>query len=1053
VASKCYRLDDDQQKKWDAIQALSKEEITRAEKTFIQDIMGKQQTFFNRVDIGKYLKYYDKNILTNKVASNTKEAPIPKESIGDTDEDRVGDVNDGMSLTPTSFIAYDPLAKTRRPRLQDWAEEQADSLKSSNDPKISKFIKIPDKIKTLNEVAKNTLDSLQEEYNTAKESGNEDKIKQVEKNIKGLAKESGLSKKALLGKSWDNLTKDQQLALSIQSLEDRSLHLNQLYEFFDVEYFAQFMEELTGLPFYSLQRRMAMANASAETIKELVGQKITTDPNFKKARTDEKALERVSQELNSRNKAQGIESPTDLTDEELLLADAIAGTYKMYEPHVRYLRFMRTKDNIKELKKEFPDAVEAGKEGELALALEIRHKGNLDDLWNYLYDLDWGVIGSGFDPRLISDPTLKISKSHGLRGARGEGRLLRREQIEFPSGKMSKNVLARLLSYVEQMEIQIKIEPELDTLAGYWDMVGTKFENYEIVKKGLENWIQKSQNMATGFNSADRLVRRIWRQAMASIFMSVGMAVRNFPQAISLHPDRTELFKVAVANKVPAPLREKSDIYYRTHVAELGGIRRDYLHVGERGFLIPEWWNRLADSVSLYGISDNLPRLWSFKASLNKASIATEQFKQDGDVAKWLKNSGAIHLRDTERNFVLIQYLGQLDKNIDLAVPGIRKLTGSDMASLYLAQRLADITNFKYRRSERAIMEMGVTGSTLWNLIVFPRGYAQRLYFQAEKIKNVFKKEATWAEASSGFKDIIGIVITSQIVGALLSGLTGKKKNPYDPFNVLFGWTFGGLFVGIASDLTKLIGDVGTVINPMNDDKEGKALAWAKIPQEVTRMGSSVVPFYSQILNVLEAMTDRKNVDIEAIRKLRALIDDNYTPQEQDNLNMDLWEKIRKAVLGGDPIAPEFLEKAMQNIDDNELKLGTRDAIGGYYTLGKLAGSISSGLRDIPDALITEQEGFSPLVLFYKECEAQWAELFILPSSDRAQWRLDHPYEEAMLLFWEKYDKSVFTKGSKEGEEITNLLSTWFDVYNIDEYKHGHWTNFTLPTIPLTNEN
>jgi hypothetical protein len=1032
VASKCFRLDDDQQKKWDAIQALSKEEITRAEKTFIQDIMGKQQTFFNRVDIGKYLKDYDKNTLTNKVASNIKEVVSSVEDI-------------------SPLVSRDPFMTKQRPRIQDWEDEQKGVNQSVLSKNISSHIKESDKLKVWRTNTESAINNLNTEYNEAKASGDEDRITAVEAKTKAIAKEAGLSKKALLGKSWDKLTPNDKLALSISAIPDKSLTFGGLKEFFDMEYFMEFLEEMTGAPFYSILRRMAAASGSAETAKELILQRITTDPHFKNIRTDEKSLERVAQELNARNKTQGVEHPANLLEEEVYLADAIEDIYNHYKPYVRYLRFMRTEAKIEELNKEFPDAVEAGKGNELKLALDIRNTGNLDDLWNYLYNLDWGVINHGFDPRLISNPELKINRTHGLRTTRGKGRLLRREQVEYPEGKMGQNVLGRLASYIEQMEIQWRIEPELETLAGYWKMVGDKFKDWGQIEKGLETWLERIQNIGLGYNFYDRIVRRIWRQAMTAIFIEPAMSLRNSFQALIMHPDRTELGKL-IYQHIPVDLKEKVDIYYRTFVAELGGIRKDWLHTGEKGFLIPEWWNRLADNLSLYGKSDDLPRLWSFKASFNKAYRATEQFKQDGDVAKWFKNSGAIHLRDTERNYVLSHYLGQLDTKFDQGVAGLRDASGEDMANFYVAQRITDMTNFKYRRSERGIIEMGKTGTTLWNLIVFPRGYAQRLYFQAEKIKNAFSGTATWAEARTGFNDIMKMFVVAQLFGTLLSTLTGRKKNPYDPLNILFGWTFGGLFIGIATEITKMFSDIVTAINPFGGDDKAKKEALTRIPQELTKSASSLIPFYKRALDMVEVSMNKDNIDLQALRELRALIDKDYTPDKLEELDIATWEKIRKFSLGGAVTDLTKLEASMKKIEEFEAKLGQREIPGIYYTVGKFGSNVSTALKEIPDALINDQEGFSPLVLFYKDCESMWEPLFNLPSSERSAWRLEHPYEEAMLLFWEKYDKSVFTKGSKEGTEVINLLSTWFDIYSIDEYKHGHWANFTLPSLPLTNE-
>jgi hypothetical protein len=944
----------------------------------------------------------------------------------------------------------DPITPVRRPRVMDWTDERDGVQEALGNRKISEGVKNPDKINTLNEVMSNTINKLQDRYRQAKRDDNKEEIEEIEKELKGLAKAAGIRQQDILGKNWEDIDPDSKIALAISAIPDRSIKFSGMREFFDMEYFMQFLEEMTGAPFYSMLRRVEAANASAETAKEQVLKAITVDPDLKGVRTDESSLGRVSQELNARNEVQGVEHPDNLSENEMLMADTIEAIYNSYKPVVRYLRFMRVVPEIEELKREFPDAVEAGKEQELKIALEIRNRGNLDDLWNYLYKLDWGVIQHGFDPRLIAAPGLRIVKSRGLRTKRGEGRLLRREAIEYPEGKMSMNVLARLAAYIEQMEIQWRIEPELDTLAGYWNMVGNKFQNWGTIEKGLETWLERVQNIGLGYKWYDRLVRRVWRQAMAAVFIEPYMSLRNSFQSILFHPDRTELVK-SLVRKLPKGLSEKANIYFDTFTSQLGGLRKDWLHVGEKGFLVPDWWNRLADALNLYGRSDYYPRLWSFKASLGKAKRATDNFIKDGNVKRWLKDSGAIHLRQTEQNYVLSHYLGQLNKTFDLGIRGLRELSGADMANFYIAQRIADMTHFKYRRSSRGIIEMGNSGTTLWNLIVFPRGYAQRLYFQAEKIKKALSGDATWLEAKGSFDDIMGLAVAGIMFGQLFYLITGRKRNPYDPMNILFGWTFGGLFVGIAIDITSVVAHTAQALWPLTDD-ETRDIALSSIPQELERNFDTLVPFYRRTLDIIEASVGKEHLDRNLFRKLRALVDDKYTPEELEELDMSTWEKIRKAILGGQVPDPTKLEDAMRSAEEAEAKLGAREMGGEYYTLTDYAGVMGQISKTIPDILITEQEGWSPLALFYKECEAHWVELEKTPSRDRDEWRKNHVLEEAMLLFWGRYNKSVFARNSEEGEEVVELLDTWFDIYDIDMYKHKHWADWKLPMKPLTEE-
>lgn len=951
------------------------------------------------------------------------------------------------------WLQADPLLPIRRPRAIDWEEEQVNVERALENPRIKAAVKLPPQIVAVRDTVTTTINRLQDEYEAAKEAHDKEAIEDVEGRLKEIASDAGLRKKALLGKRWDDLPPTDKIRLVASAIPDKSLKFSGVREGLDMTYYMQMMEELTGAPWYSIYERIEKAGKVAETTKELILQRITTDPHFKGIRTDEEALARVAQEVNARNKIQGVEHPDNITENEMLLADAGQDIYNRYKPIVRYTRVVETKSTMEAFKEEFPDAVDMGKELELEMAIKLKEEGNLDDLWAYLFPLEWGVIEHGFDPRLISAPDLRIGRRGGLRTTRGKGRLMRRVNIEYPAGKMAKNYLARMSAYVEQMEIQWRIAPEVNTLADWWNIIGDKFENWGQMERGLETWLERVQGIGLGYNWFDRQVRRLWRQAMAAVFLEPFMSFRNSFQAFLFHPDRLELARVMWQWKsLPAPIREQFGLGFSTFISELGGLRRDWLHVGERGFLVPDPVNRLADSVALYGKSDNYPRMWSAMAAFNKAYKAFQQYKNDGNVERFVKDSGLTHLRQTERNYALTHFLGQAEKKFDLTVPGLRQVNADFMTSFYIANRIADITHFKYKRSARGLMEMGKTGTTLWNLVVFPRGYAQRLYFQAEKIRNAFKGEATWAEARSGFMDIMKLVTTALLFSQLFFTLTGRRRNPWNPLNILFGWEFGGLFVGIAQDVTVLIGDLATILNP-HSAEEDKQFAINRLPSLAARLPETLIPFFRRAVDIAEVMAGKEGVLPHTVRRLRAMLDDSYTPEELEEFDRSLWEKIKKAILGARTPDPTELQQAMENIEAAQTKLGTMGITGRFYTLGNFGGETSTLLRDIPEILITEQEGFTPLVLFYRECEAQWAELFTLPSDKRDDWRKEHILEEAMLLFWEKYKRPVFKAGTQEAEDVKALLLMWFDQYEIDKSMHHWWTSWELPEeIPLPEE-
>lgn len=172
----------------------------------------------------------------------------------------------------------------------------------------------------------------------------------------------------------------------------------------------------------------------------------------------------------------------------------------------------------------------------------------------------------------------------------------------------------------------------------------------------------------------------------------------------------------------------------------------------------------------------------------------------------------------------------------------------------------------------------------------------------------------------------------------------------------------------------------------------------------------------------------------EGLRYLRSLVDDKYTPPEIEKMERDLWEKIRKAILAGEPPDPTVYQNVHIKLADSEKRLGEMDYMGRYYTTKSFGNEIESLSRDLPDDMFTIEYDWSDLVVFYKECEDIWEALYKLPSqpsSLRQGWRYSNVEAEAMLIFWGKYTKSVFTLNSPEGKEVLDLLNTWTAQYKL----------------------
>ena len=144
---------------------------------------------------------------------------------------------------------------------------------------------------------------------------------------------------------------------------------------------------------------------------------------------------------------------------------------------------------------------------------------------------------------------------------------------------------------------------------------------------------------------------------------------------------------------------------------------------------------------------------------------------------------------------------------------------------------------------------------------------------------------------------------------------------------------------------------------------------------------------------------------------------------------------------------PGTVEITRTQLDLLEARLGEVDRQGEFYTVREFGYDIAELTEPLPDFFINEAEGFSKLVLFYRNSEKEWEEYYWLPSEPsaiREEWRWSHIEAEAMMLFWARVNKSVFYGGSDEWKQVSNLLLTWFNDYRISQRMHPAFANWTL---------
>ncbi|MGW8177223.1 MAG: hypothetical protein ACWGQW_00280 [bacterium] len=941
----------------------------------------------------------------------------------------------------------------KRLMLEPFEDEQTkfrQSLLENND--IAQAVKPNPELAKIRTEVQNKIAMLKrqlDEYNeleTGQDLTEEQKAdkKQVKGEIKRMAREAGIRQKDLLGKDWSQLPPLDQAKLVVANLEDGSLEIGKLLELADVKHYVRFMEEITGLPFYQLYPRTRIAAGAAERNAERVLKRLKDIQGLHGVKTNPESLKKITQYINHKNPALSVPD-VELTQGEAIIADLVEQVLAYYEPYVRYLRIISTKMTDKAFKAEFPDAVEAGKLNEIMDAQELVMAEDWDGLWTLCNNVTWGTI-TGYTPWMKAHASI-FPKSIRMGTTRGEGRLFQRDSVEFDD-TIGEHLLLDLVRYVKQIEAQWRLRNELESYDELWSIAKSKFKDSSRVEGQLKLWVKELQGIPTEGSGQILIdtVRRMWSQAMKGLFSHVYMAFRNLHQAAAFHPDRTELLRLFV-QKMPADMKAKSLIYYDNFVTQLGGIRSDFLQTQafEKFFL-----NRFTDWLNLYARSDNIPRMWSFMAGVNKARRATEGYikskQETKDVKKWLKDSGAVHLTTQEQNY-LLQLLAMGEKEMNLSVPGLENITGYEYANMFIGHEIADITHFLYRRAFRAPAEMGTAGRIIFNLIVFPRGYFQRTFLQGNKVIDALSGDVEWSEAKAGFRDLLLLMAVGMFVSDWLTKISGRPRRSYD-FLQIAQWQVGGLAIGVAQDATDIVSSIaGYLSGVITGDDEYRDQSLGRFEGLLNRVPDTFIPFWRNISDAFEAAVGIEDVGLtQAWRLLRdKVIDKNYEAPEIEEMERNLWEKIRKAALGGEPPEDTVFQETHQILYDAEERLGEQNFMHDYYTTKSFGSAIESASKKLPDDMFTMEYGWSPLVVFYMECQDKWEELYQLPSqpaSTRQDKRKADTELEASLIFWGKYTKSVWAAGrdengnlyfpDEEGKEVYELLQTWIAQYGLE---------------------
>ena len=190
---------------------------------------------------------------------------------------------------------------------------------------------------------------------------------------------------------------------------------------------------------------------------------------------------------------------------------------------------------------------------------------------------------------------------------------------------------------------------------------------------------------------------------------------------------------------------------------------------------------------------------------------------------------------------------------------------GQEAMNEYIARVYVDDVHFLYERSQRSLAEMGKYGKVFGNLMLFPRAYWEKLAKHSKKMtgKNVPHKERLRA-----FKVISSVIIGGMLVSAGYRKVTGRRKDPYNPLELL-AYEPGGLMLSTVGAVSEVY--INLILASKGDER-----ALSDLTTAIPNLADMFIPFYNYALRGIEAQTDTKNIDRLALRKLRMLINKEY---------------------------------------------------------------------------------------------------------------------------------------------------------------------------------
>lgn len=592
-----------------------------------------------------------------------------------------------------------------------------------------------------------------------------------------------------------------------------------------------------------------------------------SEAEFKNIAQSDESLGRIGRWLASKTNLKNKPAEPTLNPTELAFAEEFQRIMKDFEVTVRLAKLNK---RIFEghVSKEFRN--NANSRAQILEAEDTFHREGLEATKAKLKTQTWGTItGGGFEPMEMIDSFF----TGGTRKFTGISEAHIRERGSTYT-KQERNLMQRFRSYSRQMDMLAHAKPKLEAMRS---TVKSAQRSGHIKKtKQLGQTMRLYEDNLLGNRSielwAEEAAARAYNQALTAILQAdVSKPFRNTFQSTAFYPDKTDFLRTDNRALTPTEME-----YLRAHVSQM----RVWDEFFMTDFRFPKEipipgteitvrnlpfnaLNAMADRANFYGWSDEIGRIQSFWAMLNRVERARLQMEKA--VSKGMAPDKAF-----DKIFWKKTRMGTMTPHQQKRLMEIWANDGPEAMQLYRAKILVEDIHFMYEQTQRGVVEQTAQGKTFLKLANFPRAYTERLATQS---KLMFTGE-DFTTKFQGFKTTFNMTVPAMLVGQVFLAITGGDINPYDPLRIL-KWGPLGLIKDVVGLPFAVGADFATAIDP-RVPKARRDQAFTRFTKGVARMPNMWLPFWRHIIGTLDVVTDTKDIDILAVKKFREVIDKEY---------------------------------------------------------------------------------------------------------------------------------------------------------------------------------